>query len=555
MQPELATLTQVPTRFMGKPVVLCVEDDENLLSSLELQLRNYLPHMEIELAENGEVALQLLDDIARTGKELQLVISDQMMTPTMPGDKLLVEVHKRFPLAKKIMLTGQATMDNLATVINQAELYRYLSKPWNEDDLRLTLQSALKLYNLNQQLAQHTHDLKLLNQLTSKLNSVRDQPTLLGGIAGAALQLSNAHTALLFLAKVGHKTAAAMAQQAQAGQVSVSVEVPATVPHAQAAVAAMQPGSTDQLWTAADIASSADAAYFAGKGIRSAYVMPLLHQQELKGVIYLEGLSEAPVVSPLQREAMNILGDALAIALHNHELINGLEDKVKARTQQMEEMVRIASHDIRSPLTGVRELAGLLTDPDMAGNAANFGGIMQKSLSAVLKLVDDILDLSKLEQDPEALDKKPLDLKGFLENLASGFTPLTVSKKLQLQVQVADGLQLQADGNRLSQAISNLLANAIKFTPEGGMVSLVADRVAEGIRIRVADTGIGIPKEELPRMFERFGATQRKGTKGEKGTGLGMSIAYQVIHLHGGTITVDSEVQVGTTFTILLPSA
>jgi signal transduction histidine kinase len=511
--------------------------------------------MEIELAENGEVALQLLDDIARTGKELQLVISDQMMTPTMPGDKLLVEVHKRFPLAKKIMLTGQATMDNLATVINQAELYRYLSKPWNEDDLRLTLQSALKLYNLNQQLAQHTHDLKLLNQLTSKLNSVRDQPTLLGGIAGAALQLSNAHTALLFLAKVGHKTAAAMAQQAQAGQVSVSVEVPATVPHAQAAVAAMQPGSTDQLWTAADIASSADAAYFAGKGIRSAYVMPLLHQQELKGVIYLEGLSEAPVVSPLQREAMNILGDALAIALHNHELINGLEDKVKARTQQMEEMVRIASHDIRSPLTGVREMAGLLTDPDMAGNAANFGGIMQKSLSAVLKLVDDILDLSKLEQDPEALDKKPLDLKGFLENLASGFTPLTVSKKLQLQVQVADGLQLQADGNRLSQAISNLLANAIKFTPEGGMVSLVADRVAEGIRIRVADTGIGIPKEELPRMFERFGATQRKGTKGEKGTGLGMSIAYQVIHLHGGTITVDSEVQVGTTFTILLPSA
>jgi signal transduction histidine kinase len=180
---------------------------------------------------------------------------------------------------------------------------------------------------------------------------------------------------------------------------------------------------------------------------------------------------------------------------------------------------------------------------------------MQKSLSAVLKLVDDILDLSKLEQDPEALDKKPLDLKGFLENLASGFTPLTVSKKLQLQVQVADGLQLQADGNRLSQAISNLLANAIKFTPEGGMVSLVADRVPEGIRIRVADTGIGIPKEELPRMFERFGATQRKGTKGEKGTGLGMSIAYQVIRLHGGTISVDSEVQVGTTFTILLPSA
>lgn len=555
MQPELATLTKAPTRFTGKPVVLCVEDDENLLSSLELQLRNYLPHMEIELAENGEVALQLLDDIARTGKELQLVISDQMMTPTMPGDKLLVEVHKRFPMAKKIMLTGQATMDNLATVINQAELYRYLSKPWNEDDLRLTLQSALKLYNLNQQLAQHTHDLKLLNQLTSKLNSVRDQPTLLGGIAGAALQLSSAHTALLFLVKGGHKIAAAMAQQAQVGQVTVSVEVPATVPHAQAAVAAMQPGTTDQLWMAADIASSADAAYFAGKGIRSAYVMPLLHQQELKGVIYLEGLSDAPVVSPLQREAMNILGDALAIALHNHELINGLEDKVKARTQQMEEMVRIASHDIRSPLTGVREMAGLLADPDMAGNAANFGGIMQKSLSAVLKLVDDILDLSKLEQDPEALDKKPLDLKAFLENLASGFTPLTVSKKLQLQVQVADGLQLQADGNRLSQAISNLLANAIKFTPEGGMVSLVADRVPEGIRIRVADTGIGIPKEELPRMFERFGATQRKGTKGEKGTGLGMSIAYQVIRLHGGTISVDSEVQVGTTFTILLPSA
>ncbi|MBX3101489.1 MAG: response regulator [Bacteroidetes bacterium] len=554
MQPDSLTLTRSLQQYTGKPVVLCVEDDENLLSSLEMQIRQYLPHMDIELAENGEVALRLLDDLSRQGRELQLVISDQMMTPTMPGDKLLIEVHQRFPYAKKILLTGQATMENLANVINKAELFRYLTKPWNEDDLRLTLESALKLYNLNQQLTRHTHDLKLLNQLTSKLNSVRDQPALLGGIAAAALQLSDADTAILFLHKGGTKVPTAMATK-MAGEVSVSVDVPAQVSHATQSLAAIGPGSQDVLLQGAAVKQSSDAAYFAQKGIRAAYLLPLLHQNELKGVIYLESLHQDQVVSDTQREVMNILGDALAIAIHNHELINGLEDKVKARTQQMEEMVRIASHDIRSPLTGVREMAGLLADPEMVGNAASFGGIIQKSVSAVLKLVDDILDLSRLEQGPEVLDKKSLDLKPYLENLASGFAPLTVSKQLKLQVEVTDGLKLVADGNRLSQALSNLLANAIKFTPEGGVVSLVADSVAQGIRIRVADTGIGIPPQDIPKVFERFGATQRKGTKGEKGTGLGMSIACQVVLLHGGTIEVSSEVNVGTTFTVLLPAA
>jgi len=528
-------------------VILCVEDDPNLLSSLEIQLQQRWAGLgyEIEVAENGEQALEMLKALAAAGKNLCLIISDQVMTPALPGDQLLIEAHRIFPEAKEVMLTGQAQMAHVANAVNHADLYRYLTKPWNEEDLRLTIEGALDAYGLQLALAQYQADLARLNRTTGKLIMTRDRELLLHAVMEAALRFSRAHRGLLLLLQQGELVPLAEGRQdvaAAAVAIDIPPAQPVSLPELLLGQVQQQPGPQR--------GQHGGAAY---------YAVPLMNQGVLLGIIYLEAEREAVLVQPHQQALIDILAGAVAIALENYQLIQGLEEKVKARTEQMEEMVRIASHDIRSPLTGVRELTALMQDPDMAEpeQVARFAGIIRNAITSVLRLVDDILDLSKLEHSGQ-LEASVKPLRPFLEQLVQGYEGLVVSKKLRLQLEAPEGLAARLDASKLGQALGNLLANAIKFTPSEGTVSVVADSVEEHgtpyVRIRVADTGMGIPQADLPRLFERFGATQRKGTQGEKGTGLGLSITHRIVQLHGGTLSVASEEGVGTTFTILLPT-
>lgn len=542
-------------------VILCVEDDPNLLASLEIQMMNNWAGkgFEVEVAENGEQALEMLKEMKAQRRELCLIISDQVMTAALPGDKLLVEAHALFPQAKKIMLTGQASMDNVANAVNKADLFRYLGKPWSDEDLRLTVESALDNYSLTRKLQRYMADLTRLNKTTSRFIQSRTTDALYQAVLEAALRFSRAERGLLLAGQGSDLTVVAEGRQDVANE-AVALQVPAPAGTAYPAGLMERLLQKPETVTAvgAEVAALADS-YFTS-AIQSIYVLPLAAQDQLIGVLYLESSQPRPMVDPSQHELLDILAGAAAIAQENMDLIQGLEDKVHARTEQMEEMVRIASHDIRSPLTGVRQLTVLMQDPDIAeqkDQVIKFGGIISNSVVAVLKLVDDILDLSKLEKDPNALDRKPLQLKNWLKQIVDGFEPLCISKKLKLELQCSDGIALQADGGRLSQALNNLVANAVKYTPEGGTIAVVADQITEGgrnmARIQVADTGMGIPEADLPKIFQRFGATQRAGTQGEKGTGLGMSIVQRIVELHGGTISVASTVNKGTTFTVLLP--
>ncbi|MCS7074234.1 MAG: HAMP domain-containing histidine kinase, partial [Bacteroidia bacterium] len=190
----------------------------------------------------------------------------------------------------------------------------------------------------------------------------------------------------------------------------------------------------------------------------------------------------------------------------------------------------------------------------------NLVKMIQNSCNIVLRLVNDILDLSKLESGSATLNLKPVIISDFLLGILQGFQPLTLTKGISISQKVSSNPTILGDESKLTQVFINFLSNAVKFTPKGGSITVTVDQATDKdgkpmAKISIADTGIGIPKDKIPYLFEKFSALQRSGTAGEKGTGLGMSIAMELVNQHRGYIEVASEEGKGTTFTIFLPVA
>ncbi len=143
----------------NKKAIVCVDDERLVLESLRAQLLRSFPDYEIEIAERAEEALELIDELMEEGYDIPLVISDYIM-PNMLGDELLISVHKRYPSILKILLTGLADADAVGNVINNGSLYRYISKPWQETDLILTVKEGLNSYYHARTLEEHKAELK-----------------------------------------------------------------------------------------------------------------------------------------------------------------------------------------------------------------------------------------------------------------------------------------------------------------------------------------------------------------------------------------------------------
>ncbi|MCS7153839.1 MAG: response regulator, partial [Bacteroidia bacterium] len=157
-----------------KPVVLCVDDEKIILDSLQEQILSRLgERFDCEVAQSGEEGLELIEELRAEGHEIAVIISDQLM-PSMKGDQFLIAAHQRLPEAYKILLTGQATLDAVQNAINNARLYRYVMKPWREDDLMLTIEEAAEAYLQRVRLQLYMRLLRDINTLTQKLSGERE---------------------------------------------------------------------------------------------------------------------------------------------------------------------------------------------------------------------------------------------------------------------------------------------------------------------------------------------------------------------------------------------
>jgi len=182
-----------------------------------------------------------------------------------------------------------------------------------------------------------------------------------------------------------------------------------------------------------------------------------------------------------------------------------------------------------------------------------FLAVIDQESNRLANLVEDLLEISRIESGTVKAARRPVDIAAVLKRALSDLQPSADKKNIQLNTDIADQLaQLQGDETKIQSMFTNLVDNAIKFTPEQGRVSISVKPHDQELLIRVSDTGMGIPKQDLPKIFDRFYRVYRPG-KQIQGTGLGLAIVNKIIAMHGGRIEVESKVDQGTTFAVTLP--
>ncbi|MCX7849967.1 ATP-binding protein [Thermus sp.] len=217
------------------------------------------------------------------------------------------------------------------------------------------------------------------------------------------------------------------------------------------------------------------------------------------------------------------------------------------------EFIAAVSHELRTPLAVIMGLAELLREEGLSPSAQESVDLILESAFRLKTMVDNLLDTSRLEAGRFEVAKRPVNLKPLLQELARSFQGVARLSGVDFQVELGELPLLEADPDRLVQVVGNLLSNAFKFTPPGGQVRLRARPEGESLLLEVADTGPGIPQEELPRLFQRYARAKNARARGVSGTGLGLFISKHIVEAHGGRIEVESEEGKGSLFRVILP--
>lgn len=232
---------------------------------------------------------------------------------------------------------------------------------------------------------------------------------------------------------------------------------------------------------------------------------------------------------------------------------NAMADRLRQHDELKEEFFATLSHELRSPITSVREAAHLLADGipgPLTSKQARLVDIVRRSTDRLLRLVNQILDASRLRAGVLPLERVPLDLDWLVDRAMEELRPQADEARVTLvRERVGTRFTVLGDEDRLVQVVVNLLANAVRFTPVGGRVTVRLVDAGSECEIQVEDTGVGIPNAELPYIFESY----RQAHPGKGGTGLGLAIVRGLVLAHGGRVTAESQEGKGSRFTVLLP--
>ena len=239
------------------------------------------------------------------------------------------------------------------------------------------------------------------------------------------------------------------------------------------------------------------------------------------------------------------------------QAFNVMAKQVSGSDQMMRDLLANVSHELKTPLTSIQGFSqaiedGTLTSEEEQRQAARI--INEESLR-MRRLVDDLIELSRLESGQAVMQREQIELSDLLRGCAERFEWQLRESGAGLLLELPQLPQLEGDSRRLEQAFSNLIDNAVHHTPRGGTITLNAAANNGAVRIAVRNTGSYIPPDELARVFERFFQHDPARTRGNGGAGLGLAIATEVVQAHQGTISATSDQAAGTEFVVTLPIA
>jgi signal transduction histidine kinase len=297
-------------------------------------------------------------------------------------------------------------------------------------------------------------------------------------------------------------------------------------------------------------------------GYRTLLAVPLIRQGAPIGVLVMARMEQRPF-TPKQIELANTFADQAVIAIENVRLFDEIQDKSRQLAEASErksQFLASMSHELRTPLNAIIGLTEM-----MVTNAARFG--TEKALEPLrrvnaagihlLSLINEVLDLSKIEAGKLELNPEPVNLPRLIDEVIGTAGQLVERNQNRLVVEVRENLgALTADSMRLKQILLNLLTNACKFTKEGE-VALRVRKVADGrdwVELAVADTGIGLTAEQQAKLFQEFTQADSLTARRYGGTGLGLALSRKLARMMGGDVTVASEPGKGSVFTVRLPA-
>jgi signal transduction histidine kinase len=288
-------------------------------------------------------------------------------------------------------------------------------------------------------------------------------------------------------------------------------------------------------------------------GCRSLLVVPLVDESQVIGVMAV--IDKPDGFSAADESFMALFASQSAIALRNSQLY----ERTRSLDRLKSEFVAVVSHEIRTPLTSVKGAVELLADEHYFTNSeqqVKLLTIAHANAERLLVLINDILDFSRLESSSLPMSLEPQRLEPIVTQVAQNLRTQLEERRLELDTALAPGLpEVMVDGHRIAQVLTNLISNAIKFSPAGGRIEITAEPWSGCVRVGVRDHGEGIAPQDLPKLFRKFSQIDSSATRKAGGAGLGLVICKGIIEQHGGQMAVESTPGEGSTFFFILPPA
>jgi signal transduction histidine kinase/CheY-like chemotaxis protein len=413
----------------------------------------------------------------------------------------------------------------------------------------------------SRELARSVEELRALGAVSQAVNSTLDLQTVLTTVVSHAVELSGTDGGAIYEFDTASQVFELRAT------LGMTAELIAAVETAQIRLGETVIGQAAARRAAVQVADLREAPEYPVRdelereGFRALLAVPLLRENEILGALVVRrktpGAFDQATVGLLQTFA-----NQSVLAIQNARLFQELEDKsrqLEIASQHKSEFLANMSHELRTPLNAIIGFSEVLLEQMFGELNEKQDEYLQDILSSgrhLLSLINDILDLSKVEAGHMELELDTFSLPEALENGLTMVKERASRHGITLDLEVDPRLGLiQADERKIKQVVFNLLSNAVKFTPDGGQVTISAAVQGNEIVVAVRDTGIGITPEDQVRIFEEFQQARHQGSQTQEGTGLGLTLVKRFVELHGGRVSVQSEVGVGSTFRFALPLA
>ena len=489
---------------MGSTILL-VDDEKWIRDSSQRLLRE--SGYDVITAENGQRALDFLSK-----NPVDLILLDLKM-PVMGGEEFLHAMPPQHADVPVIVITGHGSLD-IAVNCMKKGVYDFITKPFDIPQLLHSIERALENRNLERKAK--TYQEETVQNLLELSTEKKRLETIISCIANG-IMVTNKN-----LEVVLHNPALLRLLD-MSGPVTNPIPIHAILK------------DETLIETLKKIQS--------GEPLEKEFVA-----QEIRvGQRVLRAIS-APTLEP-ERHVFWTVAGAVTV-LEDITLFKQL-DRMKS------DFVNMVAHELRSPLVSIRQLNSVLLE-GLAGPLAekqeDFVKRGMKKIDALLALINDLLDVAKLEAGRLVQKKTSIDLSEMIEDMVLLMQLRAKEQGILLTHSCENMRPVVADPKNIEEVLNNLLTNAINYSPEGGKVTVTARGVGNFVEIKVSDTGVGIAPEELPKIFYKFYRVKHPKTRQVTGTGLGLSIVKGIVEAYHGSIHVESVPDQGTTFTVLLPA-